>query len=173
MAMHSPQSGFTLIEMVIAVVILGLLGAAAGYGLQNGALAFVNTADSVHTLGKLRVASERLVREIREIRRDPLTPALYDIATMNATTLAFTKTDGTNVTLNSAPPQVTLAYSAPAGTHTLTDEVGSLTFAYYQADGITPATGSGDVAFIEFELVLTRNGNVYPQRARVALRNRS
>ncbi|NNG11617.1 MAG: prepilin-type N-terminal cleavage/methylation domain-containing protein [Halobacteria archaeon] len=173
MAMRSPQAGFTLIEMIIAVVILGLLGAAAGYGLQNGALAFVNTADSVHTLGKLRVTSERMVREIREIRRDPVTPALYDIATMNATTLAFTRADATGVTLSSAPPLVTLAYSAPVGAHTLTDEVSSLTFAYYQADGLTPATTSGDVAFIEFELVLTRNGHTYPQRARVALRNRS
>jgi prepilin-type N-terminal cleavage/methylation domain-containing protein len=170
---YRQQTGYTLIEMIIAIVILGLLGAAAGYGLQNGALAFVNTTDAVHTLSKLRPASERLTREIREIRRDPLTPAVYDITTMNATTLAFTRADGTGVTLNSAPPLATLAYSNPAGTHTLTDEVGSLTFAYYQADGITPATGSGDVAFVEFELVLSHNGNAYPQRARVALRNRS
>ncbi len=168
---RTPQAGFTLIEIIIAIVILGLLGAAAGYGLQNGALAFVNTADTVHTLSKLRPASERLTREIREIRRDPLTPALYDIAAMNATTLSYTKADGTSVTLNSAPPRVTLAYSDPAGTHTLTDQVNSLTFAYYQSDGVTPATGSGDVVFVEFELVLTHNGNDYPQRARVALRN--
>jgi len=167
------QTGYTLIEMIIAIVILGLLGAAAGYGLQNSALAFVNTTDAVHTLGKLRPASERLAREIREIRRDPLTPAVYDIATMNATTLTFTRADGTGVTLNSAPPLVTLAYSIPAGTHTLTDALSSLTFAYYQADGVTPATGSDDVAFVEFELVLTRSGNSYPQRSRVALRNQS
>jgi prepilin-type N-terminal cleavage/methylation domain-containing protein len=173
MAGRAHQAGFTLIEMVIAIVILGLLGAVAGYGLQNGATAFVNTTDNVHTLGKLRVASERLVRELREIRRDPATPALYDIATMNTSSLAFTKLDGTGVTLSSAPPLVTLAYSTPVGTHTLTDEVNSLTFAYYQGDGITPATGNGDVAFIELELVLTRNGQSYPQRARVALRNRS
>jgi len=170
---YRQQTGYTLIEMIIAIVILGLLGAAAGYGLQNGALAFVNTTDAVHTLGKLRPASERLAREIREIRRDPLTPAVYDIATMNTTTLTFTRADGTGVTLSSAPPLVTLAYSAPTGIHTLTDTVSSLTFAYYQADGVTPATGSGDVAFVEFELVLSQNGNTYPQRTRVALRNRS
>ncbi|MDH3870691.1 MAG: prepilin-type N-terminal cleavage/methylation domain-containing protein [Gammaproteobacteria bacterium] len=170
---YRQQTGYTLIEMIIAIVILGLLGAAAGYGLQNGALAFVNTTDALHTLGKLRPASERLAREIREIRRDPLTPAVYDIATMNTTTLTFTRADGTGVTLSSAPPLVTLAYSAPTGTHTLTDTVSSLTFAYYQTDGTTLATGSGDVAFVEFELVLSQNGNTYPQRTRVALRNRS
>ncbi|NNJ93491.1 MAG: type II secretion system protein [Halobacteria archaeon] len=166
------QSGFTLLEMIIALVVVGLLGAAAGYSLVGGTLAFSGTADAVQTLGKLRHASERMAREVREIRRDPVTPAVYDITTMNTTTLAFTKTDGTTVTLTGSPPLATLAYSAPAGTHTLTDEVGSLAFNYLQADGSTAATGNGDVAFVELELVLTRSGNSYPQRVRVSLRNR-
>jgi prepilin-type N-terminal cleavage/methylation domain-containing protein len=172
MANTRRQGGFTLLEMVIALVVLGLLGAAAGYGLVGGTLAFSETSDAVQTLGKLRYASERMAREIREIRRDPATPAVYDIATLNATALAFTKGDGTTVTLTGTPPLATLAYSAPAGTHTLTDEVGSLAFTYLQADGTTAATGNADVAFVELELVLTRSGNTYPQRTRVALRNR-
>lgn len=166
------QGGFTLLEMIITLVVLGLLGAAAGYGLVGGALAFSGTADAVQTLGKLRYASERMAREVREIRRDPAAPAVYDITTMNATTLAFTKTDGTTVTLTGSPPLATLAYSAPAGTHTLTDEVGSLAFSYLQADGTTAAIDNGDVAFVELELLLIRSGNNYPQRTRVSLRNR-
>ncbi len=171
MAARSPQNGFTLIEMVMTMVIVGLLGAAGGYALTNGTLAFVHSVDAVHTIGKLRIAGKRMEREIREVRRDLGTPALYDISTMNATTLTFIKTDGTTVTLNSAPPLATLAYSNPAGTYTLTDEVSALTFAYYQADGATAATGNSDVAYIEVELVLTRDGNLYPQRTRAALRN--
>lgn len=170
MASRLRQGGFTLIEMIITLLVLSILGAAAGYALSNGALAFVDSSDAIHTLGKLRVANERMAREIREIRRDPVTPALYDISTMNASTLAFNKTDGTGVTLGAAPPLVTLAYSSPAGTHTLTDEVSALNFTYYKADG-TAATGNGDVAFVEFELVLSHAGNLYPQRTRVALRN--
>jgi prepilin-type N-terminal cleavage/methylation domain-containing protein len=171
MTTRKRQQGFTLLEMVISLVVLGLLGATAGYGLIGGTLAFSGTADAVQTLGKLRYANERMAREIREIRRDPVTPANYDISTMNATTLAFTKADGTAVTLTGTPPLVTLAYSAPAGTPTLTDEVSSLSYSYLQADGTTAATGNSDVAFIEFELVLVRNGNSYPQRTRVSLRN--
>ena len=165
------QRGFTLIEMIIVMIMLSLLGAAAGYGLTGGVLAFTSSADSVHTLANLRYASERMARELREIRRDPVTPAVYDISTMNAGTLAFTKSDGTGVTLSSTPPLVTLAYTSPSVTATLTDQVSTLAFAYYQADGVTAASGNGDVAFIEFELVLTRAGNSYPQQTRVALRN--
>lgn len=171
MATRSSQHGFTLIETVMVTIILGLLGAAGGYALTNGALAFISSADAVHTVGKLRIAGKRMEREIREVRRNLGNPALYDISTMNATTLAFVKTDGTTVTLNSAPPLATLAYSTPAGTYTLTDEVSALTFAYYRADGTTAATGNSDVAYIEIELVLTRDGNLYPQRTRAALRN--
>jgi len=137
MGIQTRQDGFTLIEMIISLVVLSLLGAAAGYGLTGGALAFSSS----------------------------------DISTMNPGTLGFTKRDGTGVTLTSTPPLVTLAYTSPAGSHTLTNQVSSLAFAYYQSDGTTAATGNGDVAFIEFELVLTRDGNNYPQRSRVALRN--
>jgi prepilin-type N-terminal cleavage/methylation domain-containing protein len=165
------QRGFTLIEMVISLVMLALLGAAAGRGLAGGALAFSGTADAMHTLGNLRYAGERLARELREIRRDPLAPSRYDISSMTATTLSFVRSDGIMVTLNSAPPLLTMAYSAPIGTHTLTDGVNSMNFSYYQADGSTPATGSSDVAFVEYDLVLERSGNSYPQRCRVALRN--
>ena len=171
MATRQRQDGFSLLELVIVLVVLGLLGAAAGYGLVGGTLAFTGTADGVQTLGKLRYASERMAREIRETRRNPASPAVYDITTMNATSLTFTKSDGVTVTLNGAPPLATLAYSTPAGTHTLVDEVGTLGFAYLQADGVTAATGNADVAFVELELVLTRAGNSYPQRTRVALRN--
>jgi prepilin-type N-terminal cleavage/methylation domain-containing protein len=171
MVSYRRQGGFTLLELVVGLVVLALLGAAAGYGLIGGTLAFSNTADGIQTLGKLRYASERMAREVREIRRNPGNPAEYDIATMNATNLVFTKSDGVTVTLTGTPPQVTLAYTTPSGTHTLTDEVSSLAFTYLQTDGTTAATGNADVGFIEVELVLARNGNNYPQRTRVALRN--
>ena len=166
------QQGFTLMEMVIALVVLGLLGSVAGYGLVGGVLAFSETTGTVKTLGNLRYATERMAREIREIRRNPVTPANYDISTMTAGNLVFTRADGITVTLAAAPPLVQLGYSTPALTRTLTDEVGSLTFSYLQADGSTSATGNNDIAFVDFELVLSHNGNNYPQRSRVSLRNR-
>ncbi len=166
------QQGFTLMEMVIALVVLGLLGSVAGYGLVGGVLAFSETTGTVKTLGNLRYANERMAREIREIRRNPVTPANYDISTMTASNLVFTRSDGIIVTLTAAPPLVQLGYSTPALNQTLTDEVGSLNFTYLQADGSTAATGNNDIAFVDFELVLSHNGNNYPQRSRVSLRNR-
>jgi len=165
-----PENGFTLVEMVAALAVLALLAAIVGPLLANGARAYNDSAAAVHTLSKLRVASERLVREIREIRRDG--SGNFDISLpLSPTTLQFVKTDSQQVTISTAAPLVTLAYTGIAGTPILSDEVSTLSFNYFQSDGSLPASGNADVAFIEFELVLTHAGNNYAQRSRIALRN--
>ena len=166
------QSGFSMIEMIISLVILAVLGTTAGYGLVGGVRAFSDSTDVLQTLGKLRYTSERIVREVREIRRDALFPTNFDITTMSATTLSFTRGNGAVVTINANPPLLTLAYADPAGTWTLTDEVSTMNFAYFQSDGSTVATSQADVAFIELNLELSQAGKSYPHRTRVALRNR-
>jgi len=168
--MKRPENGFTLVEMVAALTVLALLAAIVAPLLTNGARAYNDSAAAVHTLSKLRVASERLVREIREIRRD--SSGNYDISLpLSSTTLQFFKTDSQQVTISTAAPLITLAYTGIGGAPVLSDEVSALSFGYFQADGILPANGNSDVAFINFELVLTHAGNNYVQRARVALRN--
>ena len=69
---------------------------------------------------------------------------------------------------------LTLAYNSinSATPYTLSDELNSIAFNFWQRDGVTAANNNSDVAFIEFELVLTHAGNNYAQRSRVALRNR-
>lgn len=159
-------------EMVIVLVMLALLSAIAGPYLSNGVRAFNDTASAVHTVGKLRLASERLARELREVRRNPAATTNYDMS-VGATPLVFTKSDGETVTVNAAAPLLTLAYGSVAGgtPYTLTDELSSASFRYLQSDGVSDATGSDDVAFVEIEVVLSHAGNDYRQRTRVALRN--
>lgn len=163
--------GFTLMEMVIVLAMLAVMAAIAGPYLSNGVRAFNDSASAVHALSKLRLASERLVRELREVRRNPAAPANYDIA-VGAHPLVFTKSDGETVRVNDAAPLLTLAYDSVGGgnPYILTDQLGSLTLSYLQSDG-SAATGSDNLAFVEFELVLTHAGNDYRQRSRVALRN--
>ena len=165
-----PENGFTLVEMVAALTVLALLAAIVGPLLSNGARAYNDSAATLHTLSDLRIASERLVRELREIRRDG--SGNYDISLpLSSTTLQFFKTDSEQVTISTAAPMVTLSYAGIAGTPILSDKVSALNFSYFQTDGSLPANDNSDVAFIDFELILTHAGNNYAQRARVALRN--
>lgn len=166
------QHGFSMIEMTVVLLVLATLGPTAGYGLVGGVRAFSESAEVLRVLDKMRYASERMAREVREVRRDTTDPTLFDITEMTMTTMSFTRGDGTMVTLAANPPLLTLAYATPAGTRTLTDDVSGASFAYLRSDGISTATGTADVAFVELDLELSRAGRVFPQRTRVALRNR-
>jgi len=166
------KNGFTLVETVATLTVLALLAAIVGPLLTNGAHAYNDSAAALNTLSKLRVASERLVREIREVNNTGIYDILTSVASPNST-LRFIKTDTETVTIDSAPPLLTLAYDSisAANPYTLSDELSNITFRYWQSDGTTPANNNSDVAFIEFELVLTHAGNNYAQRSRIALRN--
>lgn len=177
--MQTPMSfpsarGFTLIEMVVTLVLVGILAAIGLSILSNSARAYSATQESLATLGKLRYATERLAREIREVRRDPLAPGDYDIAVMTTATFQFTRTDGVETTLEAAPPRLTLRYSTPVADPppALTDQVASFAFKYFKADGVTAATSKSDVAFVETNLTLTQGGADYAQRTRISLRNK-
>ena len=168
---HGRQRGFTLMELIISILVLGILGATAAYGIQNGVIAFQATGEALDSLGKLRYATERVSRELREIRRDPLDSSRYDIITpLGATTIEFVKQDGTEVTFASAGGTLTLEYDDPSGAQVLTDQLNSFSLAYLDIDGI-PTADPALMAFIDVQIILTDGSGNLPQRTRVALRS--
>lgn len=163
--------GFTLIEAVVAIVIIGVLAIATVPVLTGGVRTYVTTTTSINTLSKMRFATERMAREIRHVRRNPGTPTNYDISTMTATSLVFVKSDGNTVSIASALPNITLGYSAPAVSSILTDQVSNLTFRYFTINGVTATASVALVAFVEVELIMIEDGVTLTQRTQVGLRN--
>jgi type II secretory pathway pseudopilin PulG len=163
--------GWSLMELVLVIVILGTLGVFVGPLLLNAVTAYDKTHASVVTLAKQRYAMERMVREIRDIRRTPADTASFDISVFTATGLTFFKTDGTEVALALSGSNVTLGYTGTA-TATLTDQVGGLSLAYYLQDGTTTAgVTAANMAFVEVSLTLLEGGASFANRSRVDLRN--
>lgn len=172
------QHGFSLLELVMVIVMIGTIGTTIAALLSGGVGAFNAGRETVDTLSALRLASERIARELRTVRRDPTTPANFDFLSRTPTRVQFRRleiddTTVTTVTLGTSGANLRLAYTTPAGTYTLSNQLGSLTLSYLQQDGVTAATGNADIAFVDIALSLTDiQGNSYPQRTRVALRNR-
>ena len=157
-----------MVEAVVAILLMSILAMAAIPLISGGVEAYQATSSQLVTLSKLRYATERIAREIREVRRVPATPTNYNITTTPGSSVTFTKFDATQVTITGTPPLVTLAY--PAATATLTDQVSALTFRFLDINGAVTASAAL-VAFVEISLSLTVDGAVLQQRTRVSLRN--
>lgn len=154
--------GFTLIEIVIGLVLLGLLGV-VGANMISGSV-FTNQAISNEKLAyaSARYALERMSREIREMQYDTVnskmaiaTPALD----MTANRLSFTKTGlsaNTLVTLTfsgTVPGAISLAYSGGSAEDLVQNlsNTGGV-FTYLQADGTTPTTDPATVRYVRIDL---------------------
>jgi len=166
-------SGFTLLEMVVTIATLSILAMLVTPYLSLSARAYNDNAVESKILGELRYASERITRELREMRRNPVSPFDYMItAPLLGNKITFMRNDGETVTIEDAAPQLNLHYLSLAGNAAfpLSSSLQSLRFNYLQRDEITPATGGNNLAYITFEIQLLVNGKTYSQRNRVALR---
>jgi len=181
------QSGFTLVEMVMVILVVGMLAVTLASLLSSGVGAFMAGSEVSDTLSSLRLSSERIARELRTVRRDPAAMTDFDFLSRTATSVQFRRLENnhvtvTTVTIDSNGANLRIAYNTPAGTFTLSDQLdtaslsppGGFALSYLQQNGVTNA-GANDalVAFVDIELSLRdSNGNSYPQRSRIALRNR-
>lgn len=178
---HAPrQHGFTLVEMVMVMVIIGVIGFSLASLISAGLRSYTAGRGAVDTLSSLRLSSERIARELRTVRRNPV--LLTDFNFLSAVTTPTTsvdfnrlENDGSTVTrviINTSGSNIRISYDGGSNYYTLTNQLGTFTLSYLQQNGIA-ATSNANVAFVDIDLSLTdSNGNSYPQRTRVALRNR-
>lgn len=163
--------GFTLAELIMVIVVLGILGAFVGPVVYNAIRSYDSMQKSADTNAKLRYAMERIAREMRDIRRQVTDSASLDIPSMTASSMEFFKTDGTRVVLNGVGSAVNLAYPAVSGL--LVDQVqaGSFSLAYFEQGGSTLAGSATSIAFVQVSMTLTEGALTLPARLRVDMRN--
>lgn len=161
--------GFSLVELVMVIVILGILAAFVGPVLFNAMRSYQRVQTGVETQAKMRYAIERMSRELRDVRRQATDATFLDISSMTAASMAFFKTDGTQVIINVVGNQVNLAYSPLTGM--LTDQIGSFSLAYFQQDASTPAATAASISFVQISMTLSEGTNLFPARVRVDLKN--
>jgi prepilin-type N-terminal cleavage/methylation domain-containing protein len=168
-----PQPGFTLLEMVLAIVLLGILAAATAPLFAGAYKAFSATRDNIDRVGEMRYAMERMARELRQVR---YAAGAYVIAPVGSgqTSISFTRDDGTVVTFNANGANLEIGYSTVPGTFTLSTNLVSLSFDHYQVDGTAATDGAND-AFVQITLTLSSpsGGPNLVERTRVGLRNRA
>lgn len=164
------QRGFTLLELVVAITVLGTLAAVGSQILASGVQAFEASQAAVTTLSKAQYASERLARELRGVT---YSGGSYAITFPSTTQITFTRSDGTStdtVDLRFIAPNLTLTYGSVVGTYVLSDQVVAATFTGYRSDGVTQTTNAALIAYVDLQMTWSDGGTQYPRRIRVALR---
>jgi prepilin-type N-terminal cleavage/methylation domain-containing protein len=161
------STGFTLVEMVMVIIILGILAAVGAPMIANGLkVATLSNAEQA-TLNQLRYATERVARELREVQS---TGGSYSFSSMNAASTTFTKSDGTVVAISYSNPNLSLGYGGSSAN--LATQVSTFTLAYLDINGGTTSDVSV-VRFVDVEITVRQSpaSTAYTQRVRVALRN--
>jgi prepilin-type N-terminal cleavage/methylation domain-containing protein len=175
---HSPTSprtnataarGFTLIEMVMTLVLIGILAAVGAPMIANGMRVATTASTELATVSQLRYATERIAREIREVR---FTGGAFSVTTTTAATFVFTKTDGTGVTINYSGTNVTMAYSGGVGTVGTSNLVTQATAFQFTYTNVSPyVAGSSPTVNVSLTLRNPTTGATFTQTTRVVLRN--
>jgi len=160
MRSHSNQSGFTLIEIIVVLVILGFLGAATFRFVLLGVEFFVSSREHKQLSDEGRLALERMVRELRTASQINSPSAGSTGSSVNFTKISYDYATG-------APTDITFQQNGSslertgnsAATVVLASNVSSFQ-ATYESSGITLA------------LTLTSaNGGTVSIRTKVSGRN--
>ena len=165
----SDEKGFTLIEVIVTLVLVGITSALAGMWIVSVANGYVFAKMNARTAQNGQLAMTRLVKEFTSI-----TSIDSGSGNTNVNKITYTRTDSAFgsvsavVSLSGNTIQMNIGNT---GNNTLTDSVGSFTLAYCDNFNSTscPATWSSTSRVIEITLTLTGASNTpstFTQRVR-------
>ena len=155
----SGEKGFTLIEVIVTLVLVGITAALAGMWIVSVASGYVFTKMNANTVQKAQLAVTRLAKEFAAIKSVDT-----NIINTNATKISYTRTDASG-----SPVLATVSSTGNAlqlnvnntGNNTLTDSVSSFALTYCDNANSTgcPSTWTSASRIIEISLTLTGANN--------------
>lgn len=165
-AVFMGQGGFSLIEMIMVMVLLGIMGAGAGLGISKVVDGFMTSRDSAALTAKGQLALLRLSREFR---------VLTSVTSATATSIQFVALhgDGISQTYTVSKSGATITLNDGVDNDVLVDKVNSLALAYYDTyNGGAQTTWTSARKIIQLTITLNGpNSTVLTLSTRVTPRN--
>ncbi len=138
------EAGFTLIEVVVTLVLVGIMAAVAGMGIVQGVQGYVFARENACTTQKAQLAMSRMSRELLE---------LTHVTTAAGNQIVYDR-DSLSHTITFASGTITIDGNV------LVDDVSSLSLSYWKSDRTTAwVQGTHpieDLSTIQIDLVLSR-----------------
>jgi len=154
------MKGFTLIELVLSIALIGIMAFAIGPGLAAGVKSYDLITTRKQMLGSSRAGMDRMVREIR------LIPGSAQVTSIGASSFQFQYPAGTSITYSLSGTNLM------RNSDILISDVSALTFTYYGETDVVTATAAS-VRSVGIQFTSTGHGSIpsYTLRTRVFLRN--
>lgn len=180
--MRRPHAGFTIVELMVALAILGIVSTAAFGIFVSLSRGYTRTNVAAESQQDLRLTIDFMVRDIRMAGLDPLKTRVFGVTTALNDSLVFTADRNLNGDLEVPDEQIayqfaggTLTMNDGGTTATLCDGITDFAFTYFDGDGAV--TNEAEQVRSVFIRVATENpagGNQRVARAygtRVRCRN--
>lgn len=140
------QRGFTLIEMVMSLVLLGIVAITAGMLIYQGTRSFETLSDQKEVSQQARLAFERASRELRSMRCTPsgnsCAASATDVPVMTASEVRFinTSSEGRGLRLDGNILKLRTGIDNADPEYALATGLTALTIEYLKMDGTAAST---------------------------------
>lgn len=143
------QLGFTLIELIVVIVVLGTIASMGAVVLRDGMLGYLRGREITSADWQGRLALERMTRELRDVA--PSLGGTVNIANTSCNSSTFAFSD-----IEAAP----ISYTQSATTllrngQPLADNVTGLRFYCLQSDGQTYSTVPSAVYYVTVSMIVS------------------
>lgn len=157
--------GFTMVEMIIVIVVIGAIFAVGALVLGRAFESYALTQKTTDVDWQGRVAMERMVRELRQIRSATPSDLVFSgteirFNDIDANPVCF-RLSGTTLQRDTEGPAAACGSVNPPDPQPLADNVVATTglnFYYYQQDG-SVAISADQVYYITVRLAVSENTN--------------
>ena len=139
--------GFSLIELIVVVVVLGIVASMGAVVVRDGMLGFLIGRETTSADWQARLALERIARELRDVAA----PSSSNIAAGACGTSTFTFSDITATPISYTLSTTTLQRNGQP----LADNVTGLSFYCLQSDGQTYTTTPSAVYYVSVSMIVS------------------
>ena len=142
-----PQLGFSLVELIVVIVVLGIIASMGAIVVRDGMLGYLRGREITSADWQGRLALERITRELRRVGA----PNFSNVAatSCNSSTFAFSDIDAAPISYTQSTTTL-LRNGQP-----LADNVSGLRFYCLQNDGQTYSTIPSAVYYITASMIVS------------------